>query len=111
MLIDTFTVPFGSGFVFVTESILENQKKSSNISCVVTNYVVISYCMKQVNITVPLPLPIAQLYSREAKRRTRCKKLYTSRAAVMREVLTEQAERLSTPCPQIPLAKTPATSQ
>lgn len=61
----------------------------------------------QLNITIPLPKPVAEFYGKEARRRMRAKKRYVSRSAVMREVLTHYAE--VSECQPIQSAKTPAT--
>jgi hypothetical protein len=64
--------------------------------------------MTQVNISIPLPKPAVEFFSKEARRRTRAEKKFVSRSSIMREVLADHIAKAA-PCPPIPSAKTPQT--
>lgn len=56
--------------------------------------------MKQDNITVPLPRKTARFFEKEAKRLTKERGEYVSRASLMRNVLKKHVEGQFEQCPQ-----------
>lgn len=67
--------------------------------------------MTQENITVPLPKRTARFFEKEAKRLTKERGEYVSRASLMRDILKSHVEGQTQPCPQIQSEKTPAISR
>lgn len=58
-------------------------------------------------VNISLPKPVAEAYSKEARRRTREKSKFISRAAVMRDILTENVEAACLQCQPTQSVKTP----
>lgn len=67
--------------------------------------------MTQENITVPLPKKTTRFFDKEAKRLTKERGEYVSRASLMRDVLKSHVEGQYKQCPPIQSVRTPAISQ
>lgn len=66
--------------------------------------------MTQENITVPLPRKTARFFEKEAKRLTKERGEYVSRASLMRDILKKHVEGKTEQCPQTQSENTHAIS-